>query len=282
MDNIQPGQTIGAYRIINQIGQGGMATVFKAYHAAMDRYVAIKVLPRQLAESAEFSGRFQQEARIIANLEHAHILPVHDYGEADGFTYLIMRYMDAGTLKDRMKAGPLALNEIDRLFSQLADALDYAHSKGVVHRDLKPANVLVDARGSVFLTDFGIAKLLESSSQFTSTGAMVGTPAYMSPEQVTDTDVDGRSDLYSLGIILYEILTGRLPFSADSTTSLINARLTMPIPEVRSVQSNVPAAWQEVVGKALARNPADRYQSVGEFAQDVNAVVSGRWYLRKL
>src|SRR6185436_20809490 len=136
MDNIQPGQTIGAYRIIHQIGQGGMATVYKAYHAAMDRYVALKVLPRQLAESQEFTGRFQQEARIIANLEHPHILPVHDYGEADGITYLVMRFMDAGTLKEKMQAGALPLKEVDRLFSQLADALEYAHTKGVIHRDL--------------------------------------------------------------------------------------------------------------------------------------------------
>src|SRR6266849_4645027 len=216
MDNIQAGQTIGPYRIIAQIGQGGMAVVYKAYQPAMERYVALKILPRQLAESPEFTGRFHQEARTIAHLEHAHILPVHDYGESDGYTYLAMRFVEAGTLKDRLQAGPLAPDEIDRCFAQLADALDYAHAQGVVHRDLKPSNVLLDARGNLFLTDFGIAKLLEADSRFTGSGAMMGTPAYMSPEQAQGLRIDQRTDIYSLGIMLYEMVTERLPFEADT------------------------------------------------------------------
>ncbi|MEK6574150.1 MAG: serine/threonine-protein kinase, partial [Chloroflexota bacterium] len=216
MDNVQPGQQLGPYRIINQIGQGGMATVYKAYHAAMDRYVAVKVLPRQLAESKEFMGRFQQEARTIANLEHPHILPVHDFGESGGITYFVMRFLDTGTLKERIAAGSLSLAEVDRLFTQLADALGYAHQRGVVHRDIKPSNVLVDARGDVFLTDFGIAKLMEGAAQFTATGAITGTPAYMSPEQARGEKLDQRSDIYSLGIVLYEMVTGRVPFEAET------------------------------------------------------------------
>lgn len=263
--DIQPGQTIGAYRIIHQIGQGGMATVYKAYHAAMDRYVALKVLPRQLAESAEFTGRFQQEARIIANLEHPHILPVHDYGEADGITYLVMRFMDAGTLKEKMLAGALPLKDVDRLFSQLADALDYAHTKGVIHRDLKPSNVLVDARGSVFLTDFGIAKLLESSSQFTGTGAMVGTPAYMSPEQAQGTKVDQRTDIYALGIILYEMVTGRVPFEAETPLAVILKHLNEPLPLPSVVKPDISPSIERILLKALAKNPEDRYTTVHEF-----------------
>jgi serine/threonine protein kinase len=185
MTTLQPGQMLGSYRIIGQIGQGGMATVYKAYQASMDRNVAVKVLPGQLAESPEFMKRFQQEARIIARLEHPHILPVFDYGENDGITYFVMRYLEAGTLKDKMESGrPLSLTEIDRLFSQLADALSYAHSMGVVHRDLKPANALIDSRGNLFLTDFGIAKILEEASpRLTQTDAIMGTPAYISPEQ---------------------------------------------------------------------------------------------------
>ena len=265
MDNVQPGQTIGAYRIIHQIGQGGMATVYKVYHAAMDRYVAIKVLPRQLAESPEFTGRFQQEARIIANLEHAHILPVHDYGEADGVTYLVMRFMDAGTLKEKMQAGALPINGVDRLFTQLADALEYAHTKGVIHRDLKPSNVLVDARGSVFLTDFGIAKLLESSSQFTGTGAMVGTPAYMSPEQAQGTKVDQRTDIYALGIILYEMVTGRVPFEAETPLAVILKHLNEPLPLPSVVKPDISSSIERILLKALAKNPEDRYATVHEF-----------------
>jgi ligand-binding sensor domain-containing protein/tRNA A-37 threonylcarbamoyl transferase component Bud32 len=265
MDNIQPGQNIGPYRIINQVGQGGMATVYKAYHAAMDRYVAVKILPRQLAESAEFSGRFQQEARIIANLEHPHILPVHDYGESDGITYLVMRYLDAGTLKERMQAGRLSLAEVDRLFTQLAEALDYAHSKGVVHRDLKPSNALMDARGELFLSDFGIAKLLESSPQFTGTGAMVGTPAYMSPEQAQGHKVDRRTDIYSLGIILYEMVTGRVPYEAETPLAVILKHLNEPLPLPTTLKPDLAPAIERVLLKALAKNPEDRYGAVSDF-----------------
>ena len=230
MDKVQAGQMIGPYRIIEQIGQGGMATVYKAYHAAMDRYVAVKILPRQLAESPEFTGRFRQEARVIAHLEHAHILPVHDYGESEGYTYLVMRYLEAGTLKEKLSGGRLPLAEVDRLFTQLADALDYAHAKGVIHRDLKPSNVLLDARANVFLTDFGIAKLLESDSKYTGTGAMIGTPAYMSPEQAQGMPVDQRTDIYSLGIILYEMVTGRVPFDAETPLAIILKHLNDPLP----------------------------------------------------
>jgi ligand-binding sensor domain-containing protein/tRNA A-37 threonylcarbamoyl transferase component Bud32 len=267
MDNIQPGQTLGPYRIISQIGQGGMATVYKAYHAAMDRYVAVKVLPRQLAESVEFIGRFQQEARTIANLEHPHILPVHDYGEHEGTTYLVMRFLDAGTLKDRLAQGPLALGEIDRLFTQLAEALDYAHSRGIVHRDLKPSNVLLDARGALFLTDFGIAKLLESNIQFTSTGAMIGTPAYMSPEQAQGQKVDQRSDIYSLGIILYEMVTGRVPYEAETPLAVVLKHLNDPLPLPSSVKPDLAPAIERVLLKALAKNPDDRFAKTSEFIE---------------
>jgi len=265
MDSLQPGQTLGPYRIINQIGQGGMATVYKAYHAAMDRYVAIKVLPRQLAESPEFIGRFQQEARTIANLEHPHILPVHDYGESDGITYLVMRYFDAGTLKNRLRSGPLSLAEVDRLFAQLAEALAYAHAHGVVHRDLKPANVLVDAQDNVFLTDFGIAKLLEGSSHFTATGAMVGTPAYMSPEQVLGQKVDQRSDIYSLGIILYQMVTGREPFEADTPLAVALKHANEPLPLPSTVKPGVAPAIERVILKALAKSPDDRFATAADF-----------------
>ncbi len=266
MDNVQPGQTLGPYRVINQIGQGGMATVYKAYHAAMDRYVAIKVLPRQLAESPEFHGRFQQEARTLAKLEHPHILPVHDFGESeDGISYLVMRYLEAGTLKDRLHAGPLTLTEIDTLFSQLADALGYAHEQGVIHRDLKPSNAMLDTRGSLFLTDFGIAKLLEGSSQFTSTGAMMGTPAYMSPEQARGDKVDQRTDLYSLGIILYEMVTRRLPFEAETPLAVVLKQLNEPLPLPSLVFPDIHPAVERVILKALAKDAADRFASVAEF-----------------
>jgi hypothetical protein len=223
------------------------------------------VLPRQLAESPEFIGRFQQEARTIANLEHPHILPVHDYGESEGVTYLVMRYFDAGTLKNRLRSGPLSLAEVDRLFAQLAEALAYAHTHGVVHRDLKPANVLVDAQDNVFLTDFGIAKLLEGSSHFTATGAMVGTPAYMSPEQVLGQKVDQRSDIYSLGIVLYEMVTGREPFEADTPLAVALKHVNEPLPLPSAVKPGLAPDMERVILKALAKNPDDRFATAADF-----------------
>ena len=266
MDNLQPGQMLGPYRIINRIGQGGMASVYKAYQPSMDRNVAIKVLPSQLAESKEFVTRFQQEARFIARLEHPHILPVFDYGESDGITYFVMRYLEAGTLKTRMEAGPLTLNEIDRLFTQLAEALGYAHSHGIVHRDLKPANALVDDHGNLFLTDFGIAKLLESASpRLTQTDAIMGTPAYISPEQAKAVPVDKRSDIYSLGIILYEMVTGRVPFLADTPLAVILKHVSDPLPLPSIIKSDIPESIERVILKALAKEPDDRYSTAAEF-----------------
>ena len=267
MDTIQPGQMLGPYRIINQIGKGGMASVYKAYQPSMDRYVAIKVLPSQLAESREFAARFQQEARFIARLEHPHILPVFDYGESDGVAYFVMRYLEAGTLKDRMEAGrPLPLDEIDRLFTQLTDALSYAHSHGIVHRDLKPANALIDSYGNVFLTDFGIAKLLESASpRLTQTDAIMGTPAYISPEQAQAQPVDQRSDIYSLGIILYEMVTGGVPFVADTPLAVIFKHISDPLPLPSHVKPDIPAPIEQVILKALSKDPKDRFATAAEF-----------------
>jgi len=266
MNNLQPGQLLGPYRIISQIGQGGMATVYKAYQPSMDRNVAIKVLPGQLAESKEFTQRFQQEAHIIARLEHAHILPVFDYGESDGISYFVMRYLEAGTLKNKMEAGPLSLTEIDQIFTQLASALSYAHSHGVIHRDLKPANALIDSQGNLFLTDFGIAKLLaDASPRLTQTDAIMGTPAYISPEQAQAQTVDQRSDIYSLGIILYEMVTGRVPFVADTPLAVILKHVSNPLPLPSSIKPDIPEAIEKVLLKALAKNPDDRFATAAEF-----------------
>src|SRR5918996_3225608 len=267
MDNLQPGQMLGPYRIINQIGKGGMANVYKAYQPSVDRYVAVKVLPSQLAESKEFATRFQQEARIIAKLEHPHILPVFDYGESDGIAYFVMRYLEAGTLKDKMVAHrPLPLNEIDRIFTQLTDALSYAHSFGIIHRDLKPANALVDSHGNIFLTDFGIAKLLESASpRLTQTDAIMGTPAYISPEQAQAGTVDQRSDIYSLGIILYEMVTGQVPFAADTPLAIILKHVSDPLPLPSLIKPDIPASIEQIILKALAKDPKDRFDTAAEF-----------------
>ncbi len=269
---------LGAYRIISQVGQGGMASVYKAYQAAMDRYVAVKVLPSQFAKSAEFMGRFQQEARTIANLEHAHILPIYDYGENDGITYFVMRYLETGTLKERITAGALTLAETDRLFTQLADALGYAHARGVIHRDIKPSNALVDSHGDLFLTDFGIAKLLESAAHFTASGALTGTPAYMSPEQARGERLDARSDIYSLGIVLYEMVTGRVPFEAETPLAVVLKHLQDPLPLPSTIKPDLDPAIERVLLKALAKDPNDRFATTGEFLAAWKKALSGEAY----
>ncbi len=175
------GQNLGPYRILEQIGLGGMATVYKAYHAAMDRYVAVKVLPQHLARDPNFRARFQREARTIARLEHRYILPVYDVGEDDGIPYLVMRYTDSGDLGDLIAHQALTIARAAWLISHVAEALAYAHRRGVIHRDVKPANVLLSPDGDVLLTDFGIAKIYEETLQLTSEGTMIGTPAYMAP-----------------------------------------------------------------------------------------------------
>jgi ligand-binding sensor domain-containing protein/predicted Ser/Thr protein kinase len=265
MTTLQPGQMLGSYQITNQIGKGGMATVYKAYQASMDRYVALKVVAGQLTDDPNFMQRFRQEARLIARLEHPHILPVYDFGEADDIPYMVMRFLDAGTLTERLDAGQLALPDIDRIFSQLADALEYAHENGVIHRDIKPSNAMLDKRGDVFLTDFGIAKMLEGSSGLTATGAITGTPAYMSPEQAQGQKVDQRSDIYSLGIVLFEMLTGRVPFEAETPLAVLFKQIQDPPPPLSRVRPDLPYTLEPVLLRALAKNPAERYASMSDF-----------------
>lgn len=265
MTLLQPGQMIGGYQIINQLGRGGMAIVYKAFQPSMERYVAIKVLSFQLMDSAEFIGRFHQEAKMIARLEHPNILPVYDYGESQGIPYLVMRLLEAGTLQDRLLRGLLELVEVDSIFSQLADALSYAHENGLIHRDIKPSNAILDRRGTVFLTDFGIAKLVEGSPQFTATGAITGTPAYMSPEQAQGLKVDLRSDIYSLGIVLYEMVTGKVPFDAETPMAVIIKQIHEKLPPPSSIRPGLHPALEAVILKALMKRPEDRYANMPEF-----------------
>jgi ligand-binding sensor domain-containing protein/tRNA A-37 threonylcarbamoyl transferase component Bud32 len=273
--NEYTGKRLGSYQLLEQIGQGGMATIFKAYQPSMDRYVAVKILPRHFTEDETFEARFTQEAHTLARLEHPHILPVHDYGEQEGITYLVMRYVEAGTLKELIaREGVLELDEIARIVEQVGHALGYAHSQGVVHRDIKPSNVLIDERGDVFLTDFGIAKLVAGTSQFTATGAVVGTPAYMSPEQGLGEMVDQRSDIYSLGVVLYEMATGRVPFEAETPLAVLLKHVNAPLPPPRQVKPDLSPAVERVILKAMAKSPEDRFQTAEEMVEALQKAVA--------
>ncbi len=265
------GKTLGQYQIVGPLGEGGMASVYKAYQPGVDRYVAVKVLPRHFAKDPKFVRRFQREAKIIARLQHPHILPVFDYGETDGYTFLAMPFIEAGTLSDLLHEQPLPGPQIRKIIAQIGDALDYAHSQGVIHRDVKPSNMMLDERGNCLLMDFGIGKLLEGSIQLTNTGDMVGTPAYMSPEQGLGTEIDGRSDIYSLGVMLYEMITGRAPFKAETPMAVVIKHIYDPLPPPRSVDPNIPEALERVVLKALAKNRDDRFATASEMVVALEA-----------
>jgi serine/threonine protein kinase len=271
---------IGRYDVEKELAQGGMGLIFLARDPYIQRQVVVKVLMYSRTMDDVYREFFQQEAELIAALEHPCIVPVYDFGWHGEQPYIVMRYMSGGSLEDHVEKEELKLTEISHIFKRVADALDAAHLKNIVHRDVKLSNILFDSTGEAFLSDFGIAKSKTISDD--DGDWLVGTPAYMSPEQVQGKHVDGRSDIYALGVVLYRLLTGQLPFASDSTTALINAHVDLPIPDIRLVKANLPSVWQEVVGKAMAKDPNDRYPTAGDFARDVQEVVSGKWYLRKL
>ncbi|HUM72123.1 MAG TPA: serine/threonine-protein kinase, partial [Chloroflexota bacterium] len=210
-------EKINRYEIKRELGRGGMASVYEAYDPQFQRPVAVKLLPREFLHDPEFRARFTREARTIAALEHPAIVPVYDFGEEDGQPFLVMRLMTGGSLTDRLANGPLPIDEAAEILKRIGSALDRAHSQGIIHRDLKPGNILFDHYGDAFLADFGIARIAAAGSQLTASGSLVGTPTYMSPEQVYgNKELDGRSDIYALGVILYQMLTGEIPFDADT------------------------------------------------------------------
>lgn len=259
------GQTLGQYTIIEQIGEGGMASVFKAYQPGLNREVALKVLPPHFAKKGDFTERFTREAQAIGNLHHPNILPVYDSGQDKGYSYLAMRYIaGAKTLADVMKQ-PLNTARIIELVSQIAAALDHAHKAGIIHRDIKPSNVLMDGEW-VLLSDFGLAKMVEASIELTGTGVGMGTPAYMSPEQGMGKKVDHRTDIYALGIILFEMLTGQVPHKAETPIATVMKRINEPLPMPRSLNPGIPEAVERVLLKALAVDPELRFASAGEMA----------------
>lgn len=270
-------QHIGRYDIKSLIGQGGMSTVYLGYDPRSQREVAIKILPPYYLHAPKFRERFEREALMIALLEHPAIVPVYDMGEEEGQPYIVMRYMSGGSLSDKLKKGPIPLRECMEMYLRLAPALDTAHARGVIHRDVKPDNLLFDKYDNVFLSDFGLARLRETIGFANiSDGSIMGTPAYMSPEQIQgERELDGRSDIYSMGIVLYEMLCGSVPFSGTTAASVMMMHLVNPVPHIYDRNNSLPVGIQAVLEIALAKNPKDRFQTAGEFARAIQAVTTG-------
>jgi serine/threonine protein kinase len=267
------GHNLGKYRILEPLGRGGMAQVYKAYHPQLDRYVAIKILRSDLVEEAEFLTRFRREARAVAALRHPHIVQIYDFDAQDGLYYMVMELLEGDTLKAylnalRVRGERLPLGETARIFSDVLDGLSYAHGEGIIHRDLKPANIMLTRRGQAVLTDFGIAQIV-GGTQYTVSGALMGTLSYMAPEQGLDGHCDVRSDIYSLGIAYYEALTGKVPFDADTPLAILMKHINDPLPMPRKIDPSIPEPFERVALKALAKRADDRFQSAAAMTEAV-------------
>ncbi len=268
-------EKIGRYEIKSELGRGGMATVYKAYDPRFEREVALKVLPREMLHDPQFRVRFEREAKTIAALEHASIVPVYDVGEDDGQPYFVMRYMTGGSLADIIAKGPMSIADAARIIDRLASGLDDAHQKGIIHRDLKPGNILFDRTGEPYISDFGIAKITQSQGTTVTGGAVIGTPAYMSPEQAQGEQIDGRSDVYALGVILYEMLTGVQPYQADTPMAIVVKHITEPVPHALDANPRLPQEIEPIIEKAMAKSPDERFSTAGELAIALNGIARG-------
>ncbi len=262
------GQSLGKYRILEPLGRGGMAQVYKAYHSQLDRYVAIKVLRSDLVEEKEFLARFSREARAVAALRHPHIVQVYDFDMQDGLYFMVMELLEGNTLKAYLNAyrtteEHMPIGEMLRILSDVLSGLGYAHGEGIIHRDLKPANIMLTRHGEAVLTDFGIAQIV-GATHYTISGALMGTLSYMAPEQGLTGRCDARSDIYSLGIVYYEMLTGRVPFDADTPLAILMKHINDPLPLPRNFDFSIPEPLERVALKSLAKQPEDRFQNTAE------------------
>jgi hypothetical protein len=263
---------LGSVHILEGIGAGNMATVYKAYQPSLDRHVAVKVLSNWLGREG-FLERFQQEARSVARLRHPNILTVHDFGQEGDLAYIVMDYVSGGTLKDLI-GEKVTLETALEIIIQIGSALHYAHQEGIIHRDVKPGNILMDQRDRPLLTDFGLAKVLKASVQLTESGIGMGTAAYVAPEQASGKAVDARSDVYALGIVLYEMVTGRLPFEAENGITVLLKKLQEPPPPPRQFNPSLPIELEQVILKAIAPLPEDRYQSALEMIEALRSAIN--------
>lgn len=275
-------QRLGQYDVLELIGLGGMARVYKGYQSSLQRYVAIKAIPSQVDDSPDstFVRRFTNEARVVARLTHPNIVPIHDFGEDKGWAFIVMEYIASGTLRERLVAAEQRHTRLDlaltlELLAQAALALDFAHANGVVHRDVKPGNMLMRTEDHLLLSDFGIAAILEANQEFTRTGANVGTPQYMAPEQGTPGGViDARTDIYALGVVLFQCVTGRLPFSADTPMGTILLHMHEPPPRPAALVPGLNPAVEQIILRAMTKVPNGRYQHARDMAAQLRAVAA--------
>ena len=266
-------QVIGRYQLLTELGRGGMAVVYRAHDPLFGRDVALKALLYAYFRDPTSRKRFEREARVIAALEHPFIVPVYDFGQDDDQPYLVMRYLSGGTLKDKLDQGPLSQAQATAIISRLTGALDHAHDRQVIHRDLKPGNVLFDQYDNAYLSDFGIARLIDAETQSLTGSGVIGTPAFMSPEQVFgDRPVDRRSDVYALGVLLYLMLSGKTPFDADTPAKLMMQHLLQRPPDIRQARPDLPPRLAELLTQALAKEPADRFARAGDLATALSAL----------
>jgi serine/threonine protein kinase len=271
------GEQVGPYRIVEKLGRGGMATVFKAYHASLDRYVALKVLHPAFMEDPNFRARFQREARVVAKLEHPNIIPVYDFAEEDGKTYLVMKFVEGETLKARLQKRPLTPEEGVELIETVGEALAFAHKQGILHRDVKPSNVMIADDGHIYLMDFGLARIASAGESTLSSDMMIGTPQYISPEQALGVrDLDAGTDIYSFGVLIYELVVGQVPFIADTPFSIIHDHIYSPLPLPRTLNPNVPESIERLLLKALAKDRNDRFETVEEMVAAFKAAIQGK------
>ncbi|HEU5315312.1 MAG TPA: protein kinase [Chloroflexota bacterium] len=285
--SIAAGQSLGDYRILEQIGRGGMGAVYRALQPGLEREVAIKVLPALAAADEEWRDRFRREARLVARLNHPHILTVYDYGEEDGLPYLVCELVEGGTLEGKLieTGQPLPLHEAVSLLAPVADALDYAHRHGVLHRDVKPSNVLLTSDGVPILADFGVARMLDSVSSLggeggggtgtlTEPGLLQGTPAYMAPEHATGEPVGQPADIYALAVVAYQLLTGRVPFGGDTPLATLLAHVNAPLPAAGALNPAIPAAAEAALSRGLAKNANERFATAGALVAALEAAIA--------
>jgi len=269
------GETVGPYKITSYLGQGGMATIYRAKQLTLDRDVALKVIHPALKDDQSFILRFKREASIVAKLNHANIVPVYDFGEFEGVSYIVMRFIEGQTLKDILTDQKLGTKQILDILRPVADALAYAHSRGVLHRDVKPSNVLIDTEGNVYLADFGLARIAHSGESTLSQEMIIGSPQYISPEQGKGESADERSDIYSLAVVVYEMFTGRVPFAGDTPYTTILGHINDPLPMPRQYNPKMSPAVEQVIVKALAKDKEKRFRTVREFMRALDNAARG-------